>query len=198
MLEFIRQRPETFGADPDRVGFIGHGRGGTVALLAGARTNVDDYILSLAAPTSFFLPTVQEAARLYLLGQPFNGFPGLRDVLDATVGQVRDGTSTVEEARLDLLARSPALFSSPLPSARPPAFLFAAHGQIDSVVPDEHTGALDPLIRQTGGLYLSLPEVDHETILQNSQVLSTGRVFLCQRLLASEPICTSTTSLGAG
>ncbi len=189
LVGYVRSRGEAFGADPERVALIGHGPGGTAALLAGARTGVDDYILSLAAPTSFFAASVRQAAREYLRGGVANPFPGLVSVLDSTAGQVRDGRATMAEARLALLTRSPADLLPPAQRSRPLAFVFAAHGEIDSVVPIDQMQALTPLVREADGLLLPLPDVTHETILQDAQVLSVGAAFVCERLFPDDPNC---------
>ena len=156
-------------------------------LLAGARSSVDDYLFSLAAPSTFFTLGVREAARLYLRGQPFNGFPGLTATFDRLLAPVRDGALTVEAARDSLIARSPALVE--FPPSPPAAFLFGIHGERDLVVPDEQGRALVPVIRETGGLSLILPEGGHDTVLQDFQVLSTGFSFLCATLLAGQTYC---------
>lgn len=186
LLDYARDHAGRFGIDPGHVGIIGHGTGGHAALLAGARTADDAYLLSLAAPTSFFIPTVREAARWYLRGEPFDAFPGLVEVLDATVGRVRDGEMTIGAARAALIARSPAVFVEP---PQPSAFLFAVHGGRDLVVPDQHARALDPRIDAGGGVYLFLPEADHDSVLSDPQVWVTGAGFLCDLLLPGNPVC---------
>ena len=190
LIEHVRARAEVYGADPSRVAFIGYGRGGTRALLAAQQTTAEDYILSLAAPTSFFLPSVRTAAAAYLRGEVYEDFPGLTEVFDAPLAPLRDGTLTPEEARLALIIRSPALFTTPSAQSGPLAPLLVAHGERDTVVPIEHGSALDPLIRAAGGfVYLRLPEVTHEGILTDSQVLSTGAGFLCDELFPNVPNC---------
>ena len=124
LLDYVQSRAETFNANPERVGFIGYGTGGTILLTAGARTNADDYLFTLAAPTTFYEPSVRDAARSYLrTGAAQNPFPGLTSVLDSTVGRVRDQTLSIAEARQRLLLRSPALLVPSLQSARPLALI---------------------------------------------------------------------------
>ena len=178
--------------DVDRLAIVGHGRGGNVALLAAARARVrqqgvPSYILALSAPTSFFTPTARFSARQVLTGGPAGSLPAVAGVLEATAVAVRDGRQTTEQARLGLLRRSGAFFFAP-PRLSAPPFLFAAVPTNGVVVPLEDARALDFLNGAPGrGLYLELDNVSHTTVQANAQVLSTGGVLLCDRLLNNEP-----------
>lgn len=175
------------GIDLNRLAVVGHSRGGNVGLLMSARAKaqsrgVPQYVLSLAAPTSFFTQSVKETARGYLEVGSAGVIPGIRSVLDATAGRVRDGELTVREARLELLRRSAAPFFAP-PRGSVPPFIFAAYAENDVFVPREDARALDFLTSQQG-LYLELENVTHETIRSDGQVLSIGAAFLCRDVLS--------------
>ena len=176
--------------NPGRLAAIGHGRGGAVALLQAARAKargrgVPSYVMSLAAPTSFFTPLSRRSTRAFLEGGRVGSLPGVEGVARASAGRVRDGDATIQEARLALLRRSPAFFFAP-PRLPPPPFIFAAYGENDIVVPIEDARALDYLSSERG-LYLEAEDANHDTIQRNAQVLSTGAVFLCNRLLNDAP-----------
>lgn len=178
--------------DVGRFAIVGHGRGGNVALLEAARARergrgLPRYVLSLAAPTSFFTPTSRFSARQVLTGQPAGPLPAIAGVLDATALAVRDGERTAEGARLELLRRSGAFFFAP-PRLSTPPFLFAAAPISNVVVPLEDARALDYLNGQPDrGLYLELEGETHTSIQANDQVLSSGGVLLCRLLLESAP-----------
>ncbi len=183
------------GVDPSRLAVVGHGRGGNVALLMAARAKargqtVPQYVLSLAAPTSFFTPRVAALARDYLMGQSPDDLPGLQSVLDATAGRVQSGAATIREARIGLLRRSAAPFYGPGRRFVPP-FVFAAYGVNDLLVPLEQARALDFLTgRPEQGLYIELEDATHTSIQSDGEVLSSGAVLLCSLLLSrTDPSC---------
>ncbi len=189
LVRYARDQAEPFRIARERVGFVGDGTGGHTALVAGARSPVDDYLLAIAAPSSFFTLGVYDAARAYLQGNAYAQFPGLTATFDRLLAPIRDGALSVEAARDSLIARSPAVL---LPTPAPPAaFLFAVHGQEDLVVPQEQGRALVPVIQETGGLSLIKPGAVHETLLQDPEVLSSGFPFLCNTLFVGEPFCPS-------
>lgn len=180
-------------ATPEPVDFgclvaAGHGRGGTVTLLAIERAKergdpLPTLAISLAAPTDFFLRRVQEAGRRYLLGGEAGSIPGLDGVLAQTVGRVRTGEATLQDARLDLLRRSPAYFVAP------PPFIVGAHGGRDAIVPIEHGRALDGLVGTPDAVFFALPEVDHETILSDPQPQAVANNRVRQFILADNAPC---------
>ena len=187
LLDYVRARASTFDADPARVGIVGYGTGGHTALAAGARTDLDRLLVSIAAPTSLFVSSVRDAARRSLRDEPVGAFPGLTDALDATAGQVRDGGLNVDAARTAMLVRSPAFLQ--LAPGATPGYLFAVHGRTDTDVPPDHGDALGDAARRPYGVYLSLPATNHRTVLQDAEVNGTTAVLLCEYLLAGDPAC---------
>ncbi len=178
--------------DPTRLAIVGHGRGGTVALLQAARAKargrgVPSYVQSLAAPASFFTPNSRLATRLTLEGRPPGSLPAIAGVIRATAERVRDGAATVGQARLGLLRRSPAFFFVP-PRLPPPPVVLAAYGTNDFVVPIEEGEALDFLTGQPErGLYVEIEGATHASIQRDPEVLGTGGVLLCRLLLDNAP-----------
>ena len=178
--------------DPSRVAIIGHGRGGTVALLEAARAKargrgVPRYILSLAAPTSFFTPNSRFAIRSVLEDRSPGLVPAIGAVAEVTAGRVRDGDATIAEARLGLLRRSPAFFFMP-PRLSPPPVVVAAYGTNDIVVPIEDARAFDFLTGEPErGLYFELDGATHNSVQRDPQVHGTGGVLLCELLLNNVP-----------
>ena len=182
LAEHARANAGLDRSDNSRLVLLGWGRGGGVALLATARGLNPSMVVTLGAPTDFFLPTIKADARRYLLDEPLPRIPQLETVLSASAGAVRAGTRTLDEARIELLKRSPAyLYASP-------PYLFAAHGGRDGVVPVEHGRALAE-VPNLDGVYLEIEESGHDTILTDGQVISTVSEILCQRILPTEPVC---------
>ncbi len=177
------------GVDRSRLAVVGHGRGGNVALLMAMRAKarergVPQYVLSLAAPTSFFTPRVQSLARFYLEDRPSGIIPGLQAVFDATAGRVQSGELTIPEARLALLRRSAAPFYGPNRLFTPP-FVFAAYAENDVAVPIEEARALDFLTGQPSqALYLELDDANHDTVQRDPDVISAGAHHLCTLVLS--------------
>ena len=169
-------------SDDSRLVVVGWGRGGTVALLATSRGLNPNVVIILGAPSDFFLPLVKADARRYLKNERISSLPELETVLSASVGAVRGGTRTLDEARIELLKRSPAYLYTL------PPYLFAAHGGRDGLVAVEHGRALG-LISNPGGVYLEREESSHDTIITDNQIVSAVSGLLCQRILPTEPVC---------
>lgn len=187
-LAGLRTLPTPEPVDLECVVEAGHGRGGTVTLLAIERAKergepLPPLVVSLAAPTDFFLRSVREAGRRYLLGRDAGSISGLDRVLAQTAGRVRSGEATLQDARLDLLRRSPAYFSAP------PPFIVGAHGGRDAVVPVEHGLALDGLVGTSEAVFFALPEADHETILRDPQPQTVVNNRVRQFVLADGAPC---------
>ena len=160
--------------DPARVGALGLGRGGTVALLAAERANPFDAAVSLAAPTDFFLPSVRQDVARLLRGQAGPSIPGLAAVVEAAVRPLATGETSYAAARLALLRRSPAPFASP------PPFLIVAHGALDGVVPVDHGRALFGVVGTTEALYLEEPNADHDDLVDVATLRATVTTLLRQ------------------
>ena len=193
LLAYLASRsPASAPYDAQRLAIIGHGRGGSVALLEAARAKVRTravprLVLSLAAPASFFTPTSRFAARQYLLGNSPGTLPAVESVMQATAGAVRSGEATLAEARVGLVRRSASWFFMP-PRLPAPPYIVAAYGEADIVVPIEDGRALDFLTGQPDrGLYFELENTGHQSIQANDQVLSTTRAEVCARLFTTPP-----------
>lgn len=186
LVEYVRQRRETYGVREGEVGILGYGRGGTIGLTLREITDAEAFTASLAAPASFRLPSVREATRLYLRGTAYNAFPGLTDVLALTAGEVRDGRAATGEARAEWIIRSPAVLTD---ETAPGTRLYVAHGQRDTVVPEEHGRTMGAFAASTGGGYLAPEEATHESLPTDPEVRTIVRIGLCDTLLAGETIC---------
>ena len=182
LVAYARARAGEDRADPSRLVVVGWGRGGTAALLASLRGLQSQLVVTLGAPTDFFLPSVRADARRFLLGQPLSRLPEVESVLLASAGALRDGEASLAEARRALLARSPA-YGGALST-----YVVAAHGDADIRVPVEHgrrlAGAGD-----LEDVYLEIGGVDADGILRSDEVISTVSNLICQRVLPSEPDC---------
>jgi dipeptidyl aminopeptidase/acylaminoacyl peptidase len=127
-------------ADSARVAVLGHSRGGGVALLMGIRDRRIKGVVSFAAPTDFFLPSIRRIAERGLRW-PLPRLPGANYLADSVLFALRDGRTSLPEARLELLRRSPAWFAEHLPPTQ------VHHGRMDRKVPYAHG---ERLSRQVG------------------------------------------------
>jgi dipeptidyl aminopeptidase/acylaminoacyl peptidase len=125
-------------ADSTRVAVFGHSRGGGVALLMGIRDPRIKAVVSIAAPTDFFLPDIRRVAERGLRW-PLPRLPGASYLADSVLFALRDGRTSVGQARLELLRRSPAWFTDRLPPTQ------VHHGQNDDKVPYAHAVRLSRL-----------------------------------------------------
>ncbi|MDX1439601.1 MAG: hypothetical protein R3284_06845 [Rubricoccaceae bacterium] len=157
-------------------GVIGVGRGGTVALLAASRDYPFDLVVDIAGPTDFIGPIFRSTARSILQGNSGGNFPAISEIAENILYPLRDEEITMEEARHELLLRSPRHFVSP------PPFIFVTHGQLDFTVSVEHSRALDTIGGTTEALYLEVENTDHINILQNFEVISRTTAFLQEHL----------------
>ena len=127
-------------ADAARVGAVGVGRGGAVALLAAERRGSGAAsrfraVASLGAPTSLFDLSFQTAARSALLGRAVPPLPAAEALL-APVRALAAGQISPAEARLRLLELSAVAAANRLPAT------FAFHATPDDIVPPAHLARL--------------------------------------------------------
>jgi dipeptidyl aminopeptidase/acylaminoacyl peptidase len=147
-------------ADSARVAVFGHSRGGGVALLMAMRDPRVKAAVSVAAPTDFFLPEVRRIAERGL-SWPIPPLPGANFLADSVLFALRDERITTENARFELLRRSPAWF----PELLPPTQLH--HGERDGVVAHVHGLRLEQLAERYHSAadveFHSYPEGRHRT-----------------------------------
>jgi acetyl esterase/lipase len=114
-------------ADPSRVALLGLSRGAGVALLMAERDPSIDMVVEFFGPTDFFGAFVQDVVADALRGTVRN-LPGL-EVLNAEfIVPLRDGETTIQAVRGELVRRSAVLFADRLPD------LQVHHGELDPVV----------------------------------------------------------------
>ena len=165
-------------ADAQRVGVLGVGRGGAVALLAAERRpGRFRALVPLGAPTSLFDLTFQTAARDALLGRPEPKLPAAEALL-APVRALRAGQIDRPEARLRLLEMSAIALAGRLPAT------LAFHADPDDVVPTAHLAAL--LAEGQGTFeeprrFVRVPEGRHDNLLSALEVTGPITTFLNQR-----------------
>lgn len=175
-LTFLRAQSADLYVDPDRIGVLGLGRGGAVALQTAARTPLYDLVIDLAGPTDFFLDRFRTRTRGFLNGNAGSRFPGFEAVMNAVVTPLQAGTLTLDEARQALLLRSPRYFF------RPPPPTIVAHGLLDIEVFPDHSRVLDGVMGSPGSDYLEVGEADHASLQFDSQVISLVSTRLRQYL----------------
>jgi len=167
--------------DPSRLGIVGIGRGGTVALLAAIRGADAQAVVTLGAPTDLFADSFRDEARSRLLDNtPSDPYPAL-DALMAPVLSLRDGTVDVEGARLGLVRLSPARLR---PTDRLPAVL-AFHAGGDPVVGEDQLASLDAALTSTAErprIVEIVDDVTRDGLLANGTVQSRIAAFLADQL----------------
>lgn len=129
--------------DPDRIGTFGFSRGGGVALLMAIRDPRIALVSEFFGVTDFFVQDSQDAFTEALQGQP-RDLPGL-DFLNATYIQpLKNGTLTVDEARIEIIRRSAVVFADQLPDVQ------IQHGDADNVVVVDHALSLADALQALG------------------------------------------------
>ena len=133
LLSTVLQRvPE---ADSARIAVLGRSRGGGVALLMGVRDPRVKAVVDYFGPTDFYLPEVRRLADRALRSR-IPRLPGAGYLADSVLFALRDGRTTVERARSELLRRSPVYFAHRLPPTQ------IHHGTRDDEVPIVHSQRL--------------------------------------------------------
>lgn len=178
LLAALSQIPRV---DPDRIGVLGVGRGGTVGLLTALQDERVRAVVTLGAPTDLFRTSFRAEARDRLLGvSPADPYPAL-DALAAPVLQLRDGEIARDQARLGLLALSPAR----LTAARPLPAVLALHAAGDRVVGDDQLVSLRDALSPSPGtpqITTLVDDATHETLLGVPVVQGQIAAFIDQVL----------------
>jgi dipeptidyl aminopeptidase/acylaminoacyl peptidase len=130
-------------ADSTRVAAFGRSRGGGVMLLMAIRDPRIKAVVSAVGPTDFLLPEVRRLA-VRALGSRVARLPGAGYLADSVLFALRDGRTTVPQARMQLLRRSPAWFAHRLPPAQ------GHYGALDPKVSVGHGDRLDAVMRGMG------------------------------------------------
>lgn len=143
--------------DADRVGAFGLSRGGNTALLHALRDDRIDVVTDYFGPADFFNLAARALTAAAAADDPAAlALPGVA-YLDATVlTPLIDGTLSYEAARLELVRRSPGLFSGRLPDTQ------VHHHRQDPIVPVQFSEAfvsrveVDPDVQLDDNLYTNL------------------------------------------
>ena len=130
-------------ADSARVAAWGRSRGGGVALLMAARDPRVKGVVDFFGPTDFYLPEVRQLADRALRSR-IPKLPGAGYLADSVLFALRDGRTTVERARSELLRRSPVYFAHRLPPTQ------IHHGTRDKEVPIVHSERLADAFARAG------------------------------------------------
>lgn len=136
----LQQVPE---ADSGRVAVLGRSRGGGVALLMAVRDPRVKGVVDFFGPTDFSLPEVRQLADRALRSR-IPKLPGAGYLADSVLFALRDGRTTVERARSELLRRSPVYFARRLPPTQ------IHHGTRDDEVPIAHSERLADALARIG------------------------------------------------
>jgi dipeptidyl aminopeptidase/acylaminoacyl peptidase len=130
-------------ADPNKIGIVGFSRGATVAMLMAIRDPRIDLVVEFFGPTDFFGDFVQTVAEEALLGRP-RDLPGLDYLNNTLIQPLKNGQLTIQDARPEILRRSPVYFAAALPQ------LQVHHGTSDPIVPVAEAERLIAVMQQLG------------------------------------------------
>ncbi len=133
----------TPAADPARIGVFGFSRGAGVSLLMAIRDPRIDLVSEFFGPTDFFVQDVQDTITEALRGEP-RDLPGLNFLNETYIQPLRAGTISVDDARIQMIRRSPVLFADLLPAVQ------IQHGQQDNVVNVDHATVLAQTLQDLG------------------------------------------------
>ena len=168
-------------ADAGRIGLVGIGRGGTVALLAALYGAPAESVVTLGAPTDLFAASFRADVRTELLGQtPTDPFPAFQSLV-APVLQLRDGVTPRDVTRQSLLEVSPAR----LAAGRPLPAIFALHAVGDRVVGDDQLASLGAVLTSSSDTprgTLLVEDTSHDGLLDVPTVQSQIAAFFGQTL----------------
>ncbi len=109
--------------DAERIGVFGISRGGATAVLHALRDDRVDVITDYFGPTDFFNLGARVLALNALLGTPaeqtaVRSLPGGDYLVDEILIPLDQGTYSYDDARLELVRRSPGFYGSMLPSTQ--------------------------------------------------------------------------------
>ncbi len=130
-------------AQSNGFGVVGFSRGGGVGLLAGVRDPRIDRLVAFFGPTDFFDPWVQLIVREAILGMP-RALPGVAALDSLVILPWLQGRVSFEDARLELVRRSPVLFGESLPMVQ------LHHGDADPIVPVSQAESMIAAMNQLG------------------------------------------------
>lgn len=165
--------------DAGRIGYVGFGRGGSVALLMATRPALPNasfaprVVAALAPFTDYTAPSFRNVVRRLLLDQQPE-FPGSEDLAKRVLHPLRDGERSMGDARRDLLRRSPIFWAGALPS------LYLRHGADDFVIGSDHSARLADAV-PTVNIEI-FPEMGHSALLYDENVRRNLANHLMDRL----------------
>ncbi len=135
-----------YSADDSRVASFGGSRGAGVSLILSVRDDRIGTVAAIAGATDLTLPEVQASAEQW--GYPFGGRPTAavtNTAVDWAIKPYLDGDLTLDEARLELIRRSPVYFISETPPV-----MQTHHGALDDAVPIEQGDRLAEVMAELG------------------------------------------------
>ncbi len=130
-------------ADVNRIAVLGFSRGAGVGMLMDVRSNAVKGVVDFFGPTDFFGPFVQEVTSEILEGS-HRELPGLDYLSSEWVLPYQAGEVSLEDIRVELVRRSPALFADRIER------LQIHHGTADVVVPVSQAEAMIEAMQNAG------------------------------------------------
>ena len=162
-------------ADPSRIGVLGVSRGGGVSLLMAARDPRIDLVINYFGPTDFLLESGRDITVDALRGE-VRDLPGLDFLTETYLVPLQEGTTTLAEARLGYVRRSPVYFVEDLPLVQ------VHHGNQDDIVSVDHAMSLEQALNGSSKPadefdVFYYPDAGHE-LLQMTESFSRISVLL--------------------
>lgn len=130
-------------ADEENVAVLGFSRGAGVGMLMGIRDVRIDRVVEFFGPTDFFGPFMRTVTYELLLGDP-RDLPGVAYLDEMFLQPLAAGEKTLSEVRLELVRRSPVLWTDRLPT------LQLHHGTDDPIVEVSQAESLIAAMAVTG------------------------------------------------
>ncbi len=162
--------------NPELIAMIGGSRGGCVSYLTAIREpRVNRMVVFFGATDHITFPEIASTVDA-IINQQQASNPFFNTITSVAESYLND-TISLEEARFQLLSRSPLYFIDHLPTN-----LQIHHGALDSAVPVENSQLLDQAILQYGNLlnyeYYEYPDGGHGDNMPNST--QRGQAFILQ------------------
>lgn len=169
--------------DLSRIGYVGFGRGGTVAFLLASRPLSSAYpfqaksIAALAPFADYTAPSFRNVVRRVLLDQRPQ-FPGIESIAERYIRPLRDRERPRADVREAFLRWSP-VFDAPSVSS-----VFLRHGEGDIVIGSDHSDRLASVL--SGENYLSVTEQTHEGLFEDQGVRRSVANFLLREVAGED------------
>ena len=168
-------------ADAERIGAVGAGRGGTVALHLAARPASPAYdfdvraVAALGPFTDYAAPSFRNTVRRLLLDESVP-FPAADAIAARYLLPLRDRMLPLEDVREALVRWSPRYFADALPET------LLRHAKPDIVIGTDHSERLSVMLSGRVN-FVALEDTRHDLLLEDARVQATLVSFLFDQVV---------------